>query len=164
MSDNFNASPKSEPIEVKNSDELATRWQRLWASLLDTFIMLIIILPVGYITGGFDNVMNGARPPESYSLLMGLFGLFVFALINGKLLVNNGQTIGKRTLGIKIVDIDGNLPTVMQHLFKRYAMFLIPGQIPVVGGTISIINILFIFGKKKRCIHDLIANTKVVKI
>ncbi len=163
MSDNINALSKSEPIEERNPDELATRWQRLWASLLDSFIMLIIALPVWYFTDGFDNAMNGVQPSVSYSLLMGLFGLFVFALVNGKLLVNNGQTIGKRTLGIKIVDIDGNLPTVMPHLIKRYAMFFIPGQIPVVGGVISVINVLFIFGKEKRCIHDLIGNTIVVK-
>jgi uncharacterized RDD family membrane protein YckC len=163
MNDNVNTSPKSEPIEEKHSDEIASRWQRLWASLVDTFIMLVISTPVAYFTGGFDNVMDGAQPSINYTLLMGIFSLFVFILINGKLLVNKGQTIGKRILGIKIVDVDGNLPTVVQHLLKRYAMFFIPVQIPVVGGAISIINILFIFGKKKRCIHDLIANTRVVK-
>jgi uncharacterized RDD family membrane protein YckC len=40
---------------------------------------------------------------------------------------------------------------------------MLPGQIPVVGQIFSFINILFIFTKEKRCIHDLVAKTKVVQ-
>jgi uncharacterized RDD family membrane protein YckC len=94
---------------------------------------------------------------------MGLLGFVVFFAINYKFLITSGQTVGKKVLEIKIVDLNGSVPLFQPQLLIRYAVYLLPGQIPVVGQFISIINILFIFGKEKRCIHDLIAKTKVVK-
>ncbi len=85
-----------------------------------------------------------------------------FIVINGKLLICNGQTIGKKALGIKIVDTNGNLPE-KQHLIKRYGVYFLPGQIPVIGQIISLINVLFIFGPEKRCLHDLLGDTIVIK-
>jgi uncharacterized RDD family membrane protein YckC len=107
--------------------------------------------------------LEGVQRSIGYNLVIGLLGLGVFILINGKLLIANGQTIGKKLLGIRIVDLNGDLPELKKHLIKRYAVFFIPGQVPAIGQFFSIINILFIFGKQKRCVHDLAAGTKVVE-
>ncbi len=164
MNEDIYAPPKSKLLDKEKTDnELAGRWQRLGASLLDGIIMMLVTLPVMYFTGGFDVFKTGVQPSLIYNLLMAVLGLVAFILLNGKLLVDNGQTIGKKVLGIKIVDINGNKATVNDHLLKRYAVYFIPGQIPFAGGLISLINILFIFGKTKRCIHDHVASTIVVK-
>ena len=163
MSENIYEPPTSDVrVESTEQNELASRWKRLWASLLDSLILMLIILPVMYFTGGFEGVSAGVQPSMGYSLLMGLFGLIVFVLVNGKLLVDNGQTIGKKILGIKIITDNGELPTLKEHLLKRYAVFFLPGQIPLVGQIFSIVNVVFIFGKQKRCIHDIAGGTKVV--
>jgi len=41
-------------------------------------------------------------------------------------------------------------------------IFLI-GMIPVVGSFYGLIDPLFIFGDERRCLHDMIADTKVIE-
>ena len=140
----------------------ASRWDRLWASLIDSLIMMVVVIPVMYFTGGFDGISEGVQPSLWYSLFMSLLGIGVFFLINWKLLSVSGQTIGKRTMGIKIVTLTGDLPGVKEHLLKRYGVYFLLGQVPIVGRFLSIANALVIFGKQKRCGHDFVAGTKVV--
>jgi len=165
MSDNnVYSTPQSQLVDQVTADApLASRWARLGASIIDSIIMMVVLLPVMFLTGGFDGIMEGVQPGFVYTLGMGLLGFVVFFAINYKFLITSGQTVGKKVLEIKIVDLNGSVPLFQPQLLIRYAVYLLPGQIPVVGQFISIINILFIFGKEKRCIHDLIAKTKVVK-
>jgi len=142
--------------------EIASRWKRLWASLLDCIIMMIVIVPIMFFTGAFGATAQGVKPSITYTLAMGLIGLIVFALINFKLLISNGQTVGKKIFKIKIVTLNGELPELKNHILKRYLVFFLPGQLPVIGQIFSIVNILFIFGKQKRCIHDFAAKTTVI--
>ena len=152
-------------LEEQNEDQaLASRWQRLWAWLLDTLILMVVVFPVMYLTGALDGVLKDVEPSSSDNILSVLFSLSVFAFLNGGLLIKQGQTIGKKLVGIKIVDLNGNLPTLKQHLIKRYAVYFLPIYIPVVGAIFSLVDDLFIFGKEKRCIHDYAAGTKVVKV
>ena len=163
MQNEIYKSPDAElSVTTDSDDDLATRWQRLSASMLDGLIMSIVMLPTMYLTGGFDAILNGKQPSITYSIILGLFGALVFFLINAKFLVATGQTLGKKYVGIKIVDLDGKLPTMKKHFILRYAFYLLPGQVPFIGQLISIVNILFIFGKNKRCLHDHLAGTNVV--
>ncbi len=143
------------------NNNLASRWSRLWASLLDSIIMLIIALPVMYFTGTLDDISRGIQPSIIENLIMAIIMIGGFIVINGKLLISNGQTIGKKALGIKIVDVNGALAE-KQQIIKRYAVYFLPGQIPVIGQLFSLVNILFIFSAQKRCIHDNIGGTIVI--
>ena len=164
MSENVYASPQAELFEKDANVDfvLASRWQRLIASLVDTFIQMLIIMPLMYFTGGFEVIMEGAVNSLAYELTILAISLAVFAAINGKFLLRDGQTVGKKAVGIKIVD-NGDLPVSMSNLLKRYAMYFLPGYIPVVGQLISFVSVLFIFGKEKRCLHDYVGNTKVIQ-
>jgi len=165
LSENIYETPKSDLAVDENKQgvkPLASRWKRLFASLLDSLIMMVVIVPIIYLTGGFDVLYQEVQPSLVYNLLIALAGVIVFFVINGTLLVQNGQTIGKKLLSIKIVNLNGQLPTFKRHLIKRYFVYLIPGQIPLVGQIFSIVNILFIFTKEKQCIHDLFAKTIVI--
>lgn len=44
----------------------------------------------------------------------------------------------------------------------RYLPMHIVGQVPIVGALIGFINPMFIFRADQRCLHDLIAGTRVV--
>ena len=162
MSENIYSPPQSN-LEVPASESpLASRWSRLGASLIDGLTIMIFTVPAMYLTGAFDNISKGTQPSTEYNIALAALALVVFFILNTKLLMKNGQTIGKMALGIKIVDLDGNLPGMKKHLLKRYAVYFIPGQVPVLGQLFSFVNILFIFGKQKRCIHDYFAGTKVI--
>ncbi len=148
--------------EIK--DLLASRWSRFWASLVDGLIMALITIPVMYFTGGFETIDDKlVEQSFLYTTLIASLGLIIFILVNYRLLINNGQTIGKKLLKIKIVNLDNNLPT-KDILLTRYLVYFIPSYIPVIGSWLSIINILTIFGKEKRCIHDYVAKTRVINL
>jgi uncharacterized RDD family membrane protein YckC len=83
--------------------------------------------------------------------------------LNGYFLSKDGQTIGKRIIGIKIVSIQRENVGLMKIYFLRYLITSIISQIPVIRSFFNLINILFIFGKERRCLHDRIAGTVVVK-
>jgi uncharacterized RDD family membrane protein YckC len=166
MSDNnVYSTPQSHFDEKVDDSEkpLASRWARLGAAIIDSIIMMIVVIPIMYFTGGFDGIVQGVQPGVVYTLMIGVLSFIVFFVINYQFLIANGQTIGKKVLEIKIVDLNGNLPAFQPQLLIRYAIYMLPGQIPFIGQLFSLINILFIFTKEKRCIHDLVAKTKVVK-
>lgn len=151
----------NEMLEADQSN-LATRWQRFWASIIDSLIMMVLMIPLMFFTGMFEVTDEMAQPSYLYTLGIGLAGLAFFVLINYKLLTTKGQTIGKKVLNTKIVEMDGSLPD-SKALLTRYGVFFGLGYIPVIGSIINLVNVLFIFGKEKRCGHDYIAKTKVVK-
>ncbi len=141
---------------------LASRWARLGASIVDGLILVLILLPVMYLVGIFDTFAAGEEPGFLLMLGMNILTIIVFALINGKLLIHHGQTIAKRLFAIKIVSMDDN-QAGSTALLKRYGFSMLVTQIPLIGSLIGLVNVLFIFSSSKRCLHDLIANTKVVK-
>ena len=164
MNNGMYETPKTDLIDQDTSEPvLASRWSRLFASLIDTLIMGFFIWPLMYFLGVFDQIMNGQEPPLGLSIAMAVGVITLFLAINYKFLSTSGQTIGKKALSIKIVDLEGKVPEFFGPILIRYLVYSIPGNIPVIGQLFSLVNILFIFGSEKRCIHDLAAKTRVVK-
>ena len=114
-----------------------------------------------YFTGGFDDISEGIEPSLFYTLAISLVGVALFLLIHGKFLVRDGQTLGKKALNIKIVTVAGQHADVTT-LAKRYGFSWLIPLIPVIGPIINMVNILFIFTKSKRCLHDHVGGTKVI--
>ncbi len=143
--------------------ELATRWQRFWAAILDAIIGAVCILPLMFAFGFFSYAMSGGEPP--FLIMVGFTALSfgVFALVHGYFLKRDGQTIGKKALGIKIVDLDNQVAPLQRVLLLRYLPLYAVGLIPILGQFLPLIDVLFIFGEDRRCVHDMIAGTKVIK-
>jgi uncharacterized RDD family membrane protein YckC len=166
MSDNIYAAPESEIIaeETGATQEVASRSQRLLASFADGMLVGLILVTLVILLSVFDPVVAITQEsPILSQVILVLSSLVVYFLLNGKLLITNGQTLGKRSAKIKIVDLNGQLPAVKKHLIKRYSVSMLIQCIPVIGAVLALINFLMIFGKQKRCGHDLFAGTKVVK-
>jgi uncharacterized RDD family membrane protein YckC len=156
------------------SAPLATLGQRLAAALIDILTALIGYTPL--ILGiGLDAVTKILENPEAIKTLeinpnwplvgLALAILFTLLIVNLVMLGKYGQTIGKRLMGIRIVDVerDVNPGWVRTILLRSVANSLI-ASVPLVGGFYSIVDVLFIFGKDRRCIHDLIATTRVIQV
>ncbi len=91
-----------------------------------------------------------------------VLGFIGFLLLNGYFLKTNGQTVGKKLSGIRIADLDGKVPDFAKVVLLRYLPVSLVATIPLVGGYLTVIDVLFIFRSDRRCLHDLIAGTKVV--
>jgi uncharacterized RDD family membrane protein YckC len=144
------------------SVELASRASRLGASILDTIVSALLTLPPLFLTGYFQRAMAGEIPLlEQLGATVVSFALFGAA--NGYLMATAGQTVGKRLVGIRVVDVaTSGVPTLMRQLGLRYGVMWFVAQIPGIGILLSLIDALFIFRSDRRCVHDLIARTKVV--
>lgn len=141
--------------------EMAARRVRFAAALVDNLILAVFVAPVGYFLF-IDFIKVNEQPPIALWLFFVVITLAVFFAINWKLLNKNAQTIGKYAFDVRIVTSDGSKPGLMA-LSKRYLFYLGAPYLPIIGPLLNLIDILFIFSKEKRCLHDLIANTKVVK-
>jgi len=144
---------------------LADRGTRLGASILDGLIVgVMVYLPLivaTLVTGASQDV--SAERPDLSGLAIGsivaLAGFVVWLAITIKFMIANGQSIGKKACGIKVVRRDGSRASVSRLIWLRNVVNGVLGLIPLYG----FIDALFIFGEARRCLHDHIADTIVVK-
>ena len=87
----------------------------------------------------------------------------MFLIVQGWPLAQSAQTWGKKVLGIRIALLDGTQPTFGTLILKRYLPVQVASSIPVLGTVLGLINVLLIFRGDRRCGHDLIAGTQVLK-
>ena len=159
-------SPDAVVAEISEG-ELAERGTRLGAALIDGIIMIVMVLPLMYFGGYWTTAMAAATAGERVgfgtTLMWALIGFAAFALVQFVPLNDTGQTWGKKLLGIKIVDMAGSKPPVLRLLGLRYMPWHIGSNLPFIGWLLGLVNILLIFRGDRRCGHDLIAGTQVVK-
>ncbi len=146
--------------------ELASRWMRLFAAFIDGIILMLFIIPMQFYMGVFDGFPEHMKEPDLMTnLLFGGVGFILYAIINSYTLQRNGQTLGKLICKIKIVRTDFTPATFGRIIFVRYLPMTLVTQIPMIGVFIGgLIDPLLIFRKSKKCLHDNIADTIVVKI
>ena len=156
----------SEEPGTPDGPELAGRGRRLGAYLIDTIIAGIVLVAVAYFNPGplgitMLDLMRDAT--QQMSTEANIAFVIIFMAINSYLLVTKGQTLGKLALGIRIVDAASNgAATAVKLLGLRYVLVMLVAVIPLIGGLLGVVDFLFIFREDRRCVHDLIAGTKVV--
>ncbi|MGD8926090.1 MAG: RDD family protein [Thioalkalispiraceae bacterium] len=141
-----------------NEGELAGRGTRLGAYILDVLFSLIAVAPMFIMLAVKGNSDQGFM----IAITVMVIGLIILLSINIYYLYQNGQTIGKRLLGIKIIRNDGDRASLPRLLFLRMFLVNLIGNIPYIGMVFVLVDPLFIFRADRRCIHDLIADTKVI--
>ena len=142
---------------------LATLGQRFFASLLDGLIPLGLVLL--FIFGLRVPLLSEALESKDYiSEMITSAALYIlFLALNFYLIHTRSQTIGKLALGIQVSTVSGKSPSTTIQVGIRYAFFIFCDAIPVIGSVLSLVNILFIFGAKRKCLHDYLAGTIVVQ-
>ncbi|MEJ1963968.1 MAG: RDD family protein [Gammaproteobacteria bacterium] len=167
---NAYAPPKAAVADVDSRGglSLAGRGTRLGAAILDSLIVMAVVYTPMIVTGSMSAAIQAA---ESSGNLFKFYGVFLsgggligivlwlgWVVITFRLVAKNGQTIAKKLLNIKVVRSDGSRATVARIFWLRN----------VVNGLLSflplyvLIDMLFIFGERKQCLHDKIADTIVV--
>ena len=145
-----------------NLPNLASRRRRLLAYFIDLIILIPVMAIVSWLTGGWTSLAAGELSLSSY-WLTALVSLAVFILVNGRLLLEHGQTWGKRMMGIRIASLAGTVPEKSQ-LAKRYLFYWGVPLLPLIGWLLEFANILFIFSGSRRCLHDRFAETVVLRV
>jgi uncharacterized RDD family membrane protein YckC len=138
--------------------EPAERGTRLAAAILDGLIvMAVMIVPFGLGLG-----LGAAIGNDVGGIIGGLgmlAGFVVWAVYTFRFVSENGQSIAKRMLGIKVVRTDGSPASVGRIFWLRNVVNGLIGIVPLYG----LVDVLFIFSESRQCLHDKIADTAVVK-
>lgn len=97
-------------------------------------------------------------------ILGGVVGILLFLAVQGYFLATRSQTIGKMALGTKIVADGGGTFPFGELYTKRYLILQLVALIPFIGGLIGLVDAVMIFRSNRKCLHDDIAGTKVIKL
>ena len=164
------AAPTAEVRDIPPPDalhSLAGRGARLGASILDGLVASLLIYVPMLIVIGPSAMIDEAGDLDYSSLFrggaVGLIGLLVMIGITIYLVHKNGQTIGKRMVGIKVVRSDGSRATLGRILWARNVPFWVASVIPIVN-LVGIVDALLIFRASHQCLHDQVADTIVVDV
>lgn len=141
--------------------ELAGRGIRLGSAILDTIFIMIIALPLWFVF--HPDIFTGKEPSFFTSLMVTLLTVAIWIALNFSLLARNGQTFAKKMLDIKIVRKDASPATVGRIAGYRMILPTVLTQIPIAGIIFGLVDALFIFQESRRTLHDLIADTIVIR-
>lgn len=147
---------------------LAGRGQRLAAKLLDGLAEMIFLTPIALYLGigGYFEAISAQELtafPLSFILQIAVAGFVVHLVLHSYLLYFYGQTIGKRIMGIAIVNSANKVPGYNRIIGLRYLPFYLVSQIPGLS-TLALVDIFFIFRADRRCLHDMLAGTQVIDV
>ena len=152
----------SSPETVDRPLALAGRGLRLVGAIIDGVIAMVVTFPLMFVFGVWETaIVNGLSFGQL--VMVGLMGAGIFMLIHGYLLAKHGQTVGKHLVGTRIVSVtDGKILPFGRVIALRYLPLWVISQVPILGALFSLADALFVFRDDRRCVHDLIAGTKVV--
>ncbi|MFO7304242.1 MAG: RDD family protein [Gammaproteobacteria bacterium] len=161
---NAYAPPQAEVQDpVSTAFEPASRALRLGGWAIDAVIGLLIMLPL-LLGAGFAVVSESPDPTLAFGAggLITAVAAIAWAIITTILVYRNGQTIGKKLVGIKVVRSDGSRASLARIFWLRNVVNMLPSFVPYLGMLYFFIDHAFIFDDKRQCIHDKIADTIVV--
>lgn len=156
---------------------LAERGARLLAATIDELILLAISLPMVFgAVPAIVTMLSGGTDPELIDTsdvlramiagpgtIITVVALIAWCVITAWLVAANGQSIGKRMVGIKVVRTDGSRASFARIFLLRNVVNALPNLLPYVGWLYQLIDPLLIYQDSRQCLHDRIADTIVVR-
>jgi uncharacterized RDD family membrane protein YckC len=123
--------------------------QALFAGVLLFGVLLQFVLPNGNDFGAI-------------ALALGAAGACLVVIYQWYLVSTTGRSLGKRWCRIKILRVDGREVDFVSGVVMRSWLPFLVACIPAVGSVFGLVDLCFIFGPDRRCVHDRMAGTKVV--
>jgi len=152
-----------QPFAGTSALPLASPWIRLAAAIIDAIIIMAITVPAMFLTGFFSRMGGGMFSHLGERVIWAVMGIAIYVGVNWVFL-QNGQTIGKKVTGIRIVRKDGSPIDAIRIITHRILPVQLAGQVPCVGSIAVLVDSLLIFRTDHNTLHDDIADTKVVVV
>jgi uncharacterized RDD family membrane protein YckC len=128
--------------------------QRLMASALDWFFVLLVCVPIAFIVSVFlEDKEQRMMVAISLAIIVPLVKIIYHIVMECSA---KQATFGKQLIGIKVCDMEGNRISFSQSLWRNVAKLF--STIPLFIGYL-----LSFFTRQQQCIHDMIAGTLVMK-
>jgi uncharacterized RDD family membrane protein YckC len=153
---------------------LAGRGRRLAGAFIDGFLVWLCKLPIFFaVLPVLREAMadpEAVKPEMLTGAMMGALSgtlpfLGLLAMVQIALLCVRSQSLGKLLLGMRIVSVQTGEPggPVRAFVLRSLVVWFVE-QIPLLGLVFWLVDVCFIFRDDHRCLHDLLAGTRVVKV
>lgn len=133
----------------------AKLWQRFFARIIDGLIIGVPIVFLLSFTIGYDFVIE---PRANF-----IFNLFMLLIVTVYMIslpvIWYGWSIGKRLLGIRIMQVNGQ--DVTWKIMVKRELFILIVYILTFGLFLLLSGVMMVTRQDKRGLHDLMAGTKV---
>jgi uncharacterized RDD family membrane protein YckC len=142
---------------IPSAAQAAGFWVRAVAAVLDSFISSALQFAMMFALGSITELSGAGTLPMVQMLIMlfsTLSGVFYYVFFTGY----SGQTPGKMVLRLKVVRLDDTQVSYGQALIRETIGKFISGIVLGIG------YLMVALRSDKRALHDLMADTKVVKI
>jgi len=156
---------------LAGAGEIASRWQRLGGALFDGLLASVAVAPayLGISFREFTRAKKASMNPFLAFQMAGTWGLIAAGLLialtilQWTLLARRGQTVGKMVAGTRVVSVADNAPVgFLRAVALRSWPVEVVGRLPFLQ-LLTLVDVLCIFGERRRCLHDAIAGTVVVR-
>jgi uncharacterized RDD family membrane protein YckC len=166
---------------------VASRVSRLVAAIIDKLLIVGTAVPGAICLMVADVNLTGSQLRPT-NLVVAVVALALLALLPLPLTIYqivlislDGQTIGKRLAGLRMVKTDEEwVPGFVDGWLLRAFLFdlavavpwivylFVPGAdswivLPILGTVFFVLDTVLIFGSNSRCLHDWVAGTKVIQ-
>ncbi len=158
VTDNWQFRPGTDQPAVPSAvTALASRWSRLGASLIDTLILLVPLVPLTI----------GPWAPFPSSPMSTVCQQAIQIVYAGALLASSGQTLGMRALNIRVISTTPDNGLTAGQAWLRTAVFSLPPLLPIVGTLWAVVDCGWLLwsdgpNPNRQTLHDKIARTVVV--
>jgi uncharacterized RDD family membrane protein YckC len=154
---------------------------RTGAALINAFVYFCSLMPGGMwlsrklieanpdlAKGGFPKLEDLDLTGIAEGVIWVYAGLFAVMLIQALLILFRGQNLGKLLTGVKVVRADDGGPAgfargVMLRFALPVSIFFLLNVVFPLGIMFIALDYAFMFRADRRCLHDLIAGTQVVR-
>lgn len=161
------APPQAHVADIPASGAvLARRGTRLLAAVVDGLMVGGAVWAVSMIPAvqSIVQAQATAMSLQTVNPISMVLGFGVFLLIQAWPLLTRGQTIGKMLFGLRIVRSDGSKPDAWRLLGLRYGIGFVLNMNAIASMVYGLLDCLLIFRASRKCLHDSIADTQVIKL
>ncbi len=137
---------------VRIEQPIAYIGERILAYLIDSFVKVSYVILVFWMISRLD--LPGAFPEYVFYLTVAM-PAFLYSLLLESL--NNGQTIGKSLVSIRVVRLDGSKPAFTDYLIRWVLRIF---DVLLTSGAVALFSVLF--GGKGQRVGDMAAGTTVI--
>jgi uncharacterized RDD family membrane protein YckC len=159
------AAPEAQVADVRPDEfVLAGRGMRLVAVLIDALVLFGVAWLVLKIPALQPLAEVEAAGWTALNFNGMVVGFSVFLLVQAWLLIKRGQTVGKLLFRLRIERTDGSKAGAWRLLGLRYGIGYLTALNPALSVIYSLVDSLLIFRASHQCLHDSIADTRVIRL
>ena len=162
------APPQAHVADVATGEVvLADRGMRFLAALVDGLIVAALIwglFMIPALKAMLDVEQNASASMWTFNAVSFVVGIAAFVAVQGWPLLTRGQTVGKMLFKLRIVRSDGSRVDAARLLGLRYGVGMLMNVSAGLSMIYGLVDSLLIFRESRKCLHDSIADTRVIKL